>query len=74
MSTELIFRMIYKNKEKKNKRNHILPPDHLAMPTRDFIQYFYVKHAENLEKSFIVLAKKDITETEKDIYITQESL
>ena len=60
--------------EKKNKFNHILPMMHSTLSLYEFLQYFHKNHVKNLEKSFIALAKKDITETEKEIYITQESL
>jgi Ca2+-binding EF-hand superfamily protein len=44
------------------------------MALKDFLQYFNKTHVKNLEKNFIVLAKKEVTKTEKDIYITKESL
>jgi len=54
--------------------NHILPFNHSLLSLKEFLQYFHINHVKNLEKSFILLAKKDVTEMEKDIYITQESL
>lgn len=61
-------------KEKKNKKANILPIGHQLLSLKEFIQYFKKNHVRYLEKNFVLLAKKDVTETEKDIYITLESL
>lgn len=61
-------------REKKNKFNHKLPINHALLAVKDFVQYFHKNHQKNLEYNFVILAKKDVTETEKDIYITQQSL
>lgn len=44
------------------------------MPLKDFVQYIDRRQVINLEKNFIILAKKEVTMSDKDIYITQESL
>lgn len=51
-----------------------MPEAHELLPSREFYQYFKKSHLRNLEKNFITLAKKDVNENEKDIYINEESI
>lgn len=62
------------NSEKRNKKAHILPPTHEHMHIKDFIQYMSRNHVKNLEKNFILMAKKVVNENEKEIYMTKQSI
>ena len=44
------------------------------MHIKEFVQYFKKNHIKNLEKNFVLLAKKIANENEKDIYITEQSM
>lgn len=58
----------------KQKRNHQLPEGHELLPSREFYQYFKKNHLKNLEKNFIILAKKEVNDNEKEIYINEDSI
>lgn len=62
------------SKRNSNKKNHHLPIGHAHIPLKEFISYFQKSHVRNLEKSYILLSQKEVSETEKEIYITQKSL
>ena len=60
--------------EKRNKKAHILPLSHEHLHLKGFLTYFKKSHVNNLERSFILLAHKEVNENSRDIYITEQSM